>query len=121
MKKVTVYQALDGSTFDNERDCLDYENQFPGHRLVSVLKEIWESLSNGDRGGFQATVHANGVEWNTGNLPDNPDNLYIDFDDLAVFITDNCAEVVALLTGAPSAEPKVKAKRVSSLQADLPG
>lgn len=81
MKKVTVYQALDGSTFNNERDCLDYENQFPGHRLVSVLKEIWDSLSNGGRGGFQATVHANGVEWNTGNLPDNPDDTYIDFDD----------------------------------------
>lgn len=120
MKKVTVYQALDGSTFNNERDCLDYENQFPGHRLVSVLKEIWDSLSNGGRGGFQATVHANGVEWNTGNLPDNPD-YYIDFDDLAVFITDNCAEVVALLTGAPSAKPKVKAERVSSPQAGLPG
>ena len=120
MKKVTVYQALDGSTFNNERDCLDYENQFPGHQLVSVLKEIWESLSNGGRGGFQATVHANGVEWNTGNLPDNPD-YYIDFDDLAVFITDNCAEVVALLTGAPSAKPKVKAERVSSPQAGLPG
>ena len=70
---------------------------------------------------FQATVHANGVEWNTGNLPDNPDDTYIQFDDLAVFITDNCAEVVALLTGAPSAKPKVKAKRVSSPQADLPG
>ena len=120
MKKVTVYQALDGSTFYNERDCLDYENQFPGHRLVSVLKEIWESLNNRDEGGFQATVHANGVEWNTGNLPDNPD-YYIDFDDLAVFITDNCAEVVALLTGAPSAKPNVKAKRVSSLRAGLPG
>ena len=119
MKKVTVYQALDGSTFDNEMACLDYENQFPGHRLVSVLKEIWDSLSNGGRGGFQATVHANGVEWNTGNLLDAPDDIYIQFDDLAVFITDNCAEVVALLTGAPSAEPKVK--RVSSLRAGLPG
>ena len=53
MKKVTVYQALDGSTFNNERDCLDYENQFPGHRLVSVLKEIWDSLSNGGRGVFR--------------------------------------------------------------------
>ena len=121
MKKVTVYQALDGSTFDNERDCLDYENQFPGHRLVSVLKEIWDSLSNGGRGGFQATVHAIGVEWNTGNFPDTPDDTHIDFDDLAVFITDNCAEVVALLTGAPSAKTKVKAKRVSSLRAGLPG
>lgn len=85
-----------------------------------LFKEIWDSLSNGGRGGFQATVHANGVEWNTGNLPDNPD-YYIGVDDLAVFITDNCAEVVALLTGAPSAKPKVKAKRVSSLRAGLPG
>jgi hypothetical protein len=112
---------LDGSTFDNEKDCLDYENQFPGHRLVSVLKEIWESLNNNDLGGFQATVRVNGVEWNTGNLPAYIDDTYIDFDDLAVFITNNCAGVVALLTGSHSVRPKVKAKRISSLQADLPG
>ena len=39
MEKIIMYRAEDGKMFDNEQDCLKYEE-----RTTARVKKIWESM-----------------------------------------------------------------------------